>query len=1096
MGRKNAVEGGLIIDWVGAHLDDTGQTSVEDALPESELLARATLARATLARAALALATLDALSAHIAVLDHTGLILAVNQAWRSYAVDNLANGNVGVGVNYLSICDAATGPSGPDGAAVASGIRAILSGERDTLVLQYPCHSPAAKQWFLMRVTRVPGDGPLRLVVAHENNTLTRLADDERQKFVSMAENSIDAIAMTTMSGEVIYSNPAARRLAGFDPAPHSAASKITGPYEAGKQALTEDILLAVRATGHWSGEMQIRNLQTGEPTDVSTSIFTVRHPQSGEPLCLASITRDITLRKRQEDELQRTRGQLLEQLQEMDQLYEMAPVGLELLDRDLRIVRMNARLATIDGISVAAALGRTIAEVVPQLAANIAVVVERVFASGEPILEVPMQGTTPASRTDLRDWLVSYYPVKSSDGATRYVGAVVQDITELKRVEVELRQARRNAEAASRAKSEFLANMSHEIRTPINGILGMTELTLDLDLTREQRENLDMVKASADSLLQVINDILDFSKIEARKLELDPIPFALRDTLGAAVRALGLRAQMKGLELVCDIDPRVPDDLMGDSLRLRQIVTNLVGNAIKFTEHGEVVMRVEPLHDVAAPDSLFVALHFAVRDTGIGIPADRQHLIFEEFMQADSSVMRKFGGTGLGLTITSQLVALMGGRIWVESEPGAGSIFHFTMDLQKHLTAAPTVAEPSDLEQLPVLIVDDNATSLNTLQEVLVSWGMDAMVAGDGNTAVAAMRDARGAGVPFQVVLLDASMPEPDGFAIAAQIKANPTLAGAAVMLLSSADSSGDVARCQELGVEFYLRKPVLQSELYGAILAALGAESVPHAEALRPSARGRTGKDQRSLHILLAEDNPINQAVATGMLRKRGHSVVVAADGRQALAILEGTAIDLALMDIQMPEMDGFVVTARIREQEKWTGNHLPIVALTAHAMQGDRERFLAAGMDGYISKPIRPKELDEILDGCITIAGAPQNRLPAEVVNEVELLERVDGDLTLLRELTGIFSKSYPRQLSLIHQALAEENAEKVGRVGHELRGALANLAAAAPCGTAATMEEMASAHDFSRAATMLDQLERELGSVLLALEELCRRLASLM
>jgi two-component system, sensor histidine kinase and response regulator len=1074
LGPQITAVGGLIIDWVGAHLDDTGQTSVEDALAESEHLARATL---------------DALSAHIAVLDHTGLILGVNQAWRTFAIDNSAKANVGVGVNYLSICDVATGPSAHEGAAVAAGIRAIIRGEQDSLALQYPCHSPAEKRWFLMRVTRVAGDGPLRVVVAHENNTATKLADDERQKFVSLVENSVDAIGMTTMSGEVIYSNPAARRLSGFDPVPHSTAGKIIDPSQAGKQTLTDDILLAVQASGHWSGEMQIRNLQNREPIDVSTSIFTVRDPQSGEPLCLASITRDITQRKRQEEELQRTRGQLLQQLQETDQLYEMAPVGLELLDRDLRIVRMNARLAAIDGISVTAALGRTLAEVVPQLAAGIAEVVERVFASGEAVLEVPVQGTTPASPTDLRDWLVSYYPVKSSAGATRYVGAVIQDITELKKVEVELRTARKNAEAANRAKSEFLANMSHEIRTPINGILGMTELTLDLELTREQRENLDMVKASADSLLQVINDILDFSKIEARKLELDPTPFALRDTLGAAVRALGLRAQMKGLELICEIEPQVPDGLIGDSLRLRQIITNLVGNAIKFTERGEVVLRVEASKDAGVVrDASSVALHFAVCDTGIGIPADRQQKIFEEFMQVDNSVMRKFGGTGLGLTITSQLVALMGGRIWVESELGAGSIFHVTIDLQEHLGAAPGAPGRADLEQLPVLIVDDNATNLKMLRQVLASWRMRPTAVSNGNTAMAAMRRARSDGAPFQLVLLDAFMPEPDGFAIAAQIKSDPTLAGAAIMMISSADRNADAARCRELGVACHLRKPITQTELYDAILSALGAESVTDLEARQSSDTAR-GTVQRSLQILLVEDNAINQAVATGMLRKRGHTVVVAAHGRQALAILEGSTIDLALMDIQMPEMDGFAVTACIREQEKGTGNHLPIVALTAHAMQGDRERFLAAGMDGYISKPIRPMVLDEILDGFVTIAGGPLNRLPAEVVNEAELLERVDGDLALLRELTEIFSKSYPAQLSLLHQALAEKNAEKVNRVGHELRGALANLAAAGPCGTAATMEEMASAHDFSRAASALDQLEQELGSVLLALEALC-------
>jgi PAS domain S-box-containing protein len=636
--------------------------------------------------------------------------------------------------------------------------------------------------------------------------------------------------------------------------------------------------------------------------------------------------------------------------------------------DAQSRFVRVSKALAEYLGLSdPAEAVGKTDSDFFePARARQYLADEQEIMRTGKPIIDKEEEQPWPDGRVT---WVsTTKVPLRSETGEVIGTFGISRDITDRKRAERQMQLAKEAAEAASRAKSLFLANMSHEIRTPMNAVLGMTELVLDTQLSPQQREYLAAVRESGESLLAILNDVLDFSKIEAGKLALDRAAFDLAENLGDTMKSLALRAHAKGLELAYHVHPEVPSVVAGDRNRLRQILVNLVGNAIKFTDQGEVVLEV----DCQSQSEGEVVLHFAVADTGIGIPEDKRAAIFGAFEQADSSTTRRFGGTGLGLAIASRLTELMGGRIWVESSLAHGSTFHFTARFAlAEGEALPVLpVDPAAVSGTRVLVVDDHATNRRILEEMLRNWRMRPTGAPGAREALQRLREARAAAAPYRLLLLDARMPEIDGFALAEQIRQDPELAGTIIMMLSSGDQPEEVARCERLGILYYLLKPVKQSELFDAIVMALGVTAAEDAVAEKAVApwHGRL----RPLRVLLAEDSLVNQKLVVGLLEREGHAVIVANNGKEAVAAAESGQFDLILMDVQMPEMDGLEAAAIVRAQDRQRGRHTPILALTAHAMKGDRERCLEAGMDDYLAKPIRAGQLFETIEAVLARTG----------------------------------------------------------------------------------------------------------------------------
>jgi two-component system sensor histidine kinase/response regulator len=775
------------------------------------------------------------------------------------------------------------------------------------------------------------------LLQAEERLTL------EKAQLDQLFESAQEAIVMADKDGHVLRVNDEFTKLFGYP------AQEVSGKQLDRLVAPEIQYDKAVSITKNVAGGEKVafedvRRHKDGTLFDVSVLASPIM--VNGELRAIYGIYRDITERKQAEEAIQKEAAKLSAMISNMDE-------GVIFVDNQDRIIEVNDYFLKLFGKNRKDVKNKIIWDF--HFGLSLGMLKRSIQNFKDKPNSEPLVMQSPLGNLET---IFRVQPIYRND---KYDGVLfnILDVTELV-------SARQEALSANRAKSEFLANMSHEIRTPLNGIFGMTDLALNTKLSTEQKDYLESIKTSAESLMAIINDILDFSKIEARKFELDSINFNLRDTIGDIVSSLALEAHKKGLELAYHIPPEIPDAVVGDPIRLRQILVNLINNAIKYTEKGEIVVSVRE----ESKTKNEVRLRFKVADTGIGIPEAKQRLIFDPFAQADGSITRRQGGSGLGLAISSQLVELMDGQIGVKSKVGEGSTFYFDvrLGLRKKTEEKLSPAEQKELKNLPVLVVDDNATNRRILKEMLINWSMKPKTVRSGQTALTAMQEAKKAAAPFPLIVIDSNMPKMDGFTLAERIKKNPALAKTTIIMLTSAGVSGDVDRCRKLGISAYMTKPIKQSELLDAIMLVVGTPA--RGKKKVPLITGdKIRKPHRHLHILLAEDNIINQKVAIHILEKNGHKVSVANNGNEVLSALEKARFDIILMDVQMPIMDGFKTTFSIRKKEKGAGSHIPIIAMTAHALKGDRERCLDVGMDEYVAKPLKPEELIKTIDRAIS-------------------------------------------------------------------------------------------------------------------------------
>jgi PAS domain S-box-containing protein len=833
-----------------------------------------------------------------------------------------------------------------------------------------------------------------------------------------------------------------------------------------------------------------------------NTYEFSAIAVRAGDKYRIMGVDRDITERVRTERELARER-------ELFQTLLDHIPDSIYFKDAQKRFVRTSKAKAQHHRVEAAELVGKTDADFYPpEEARRMSEDDELVMRTGRPVVGKEEKVTRPDGEAR---W-VSVTKVPRYDDQGRTIGTVgiSRDITDLKRIQEELKEraeelevARREAESANKAKSDFLANISHEIRTPMNGILGMTELALSTTLSEEQRDYLQAVQHSARTLMALLNDLLDFSKIEAGKLELEEQPFDLELTVSRLIDPLAVQAHQKGLELSVDVGPETPVRLVGDAHRLSQILINLIGNAIKFTEEGEVLLRVQP--GTGGSQDGEVALQFAVADTGIGVPDSAKGVIFDSFRQGDSSTTRRYGGTGLGLTISKELAEMMGGRIWLESPSqtiscergGPGSTFYFTARFRPAPEDWQPRRRPSGIRGCRALIVDDNATNRKIVQRMLSSWGMLTAEAAGGEEAVQMVAQARLQGAPYDILLLDYHMPGKDGFQVASQLHENGHLSGTVVMMLTSSEQQDHRARCRQLGITHYLLKPVTSSELLDSLMSILRPAVGAPEEGEAGAPAGAPPVEQLALSVLLAEDNEVSRQVAQHMLEQAGCRVTIAVNGPEVLAALEQAQFDAVVMDVQLPVIDGLETTRRIRQKET-AGRHIPVVAMTAHAMKGDRDKCLQAGMDDYIPKPIDRDRLYSVLRRATgNVApptkakpaghptGAAAARVPAsptpaggEPLDMAELLERVGGDTALARELLDIYAQSYPARMAAIRSAAEAGDFAAVAEVAHELKGAAANLAAKAALAATVRVEQAAGEAGAPRLCEALEGLQSAL------------------
>jgi PAS domain S-box-containing protein len=891
---------------------------------------------------------------------------------------------------------------------------------------------------------------------------------ESEERFRGTFENAAVGIAHRDITGRFLRVNEKFCAIVGYprEELLQKTVRDITHP---------DDLAISIDAlTALWQGESPTLGLEKRYIRKDGSFVWgeqfaSLRRDAAGNPAYDIAIINDISERKRLEAELRAS-----EERQRL--ILDNAHDAFVAMSADGLITEWNHQAEITFGIPRAEAIGHVLSETIipPQFRENHQRGLARYLATGEgPVLNRVLD--VPALRLDGREFPaeISIAPIRLGE---QYVfAAFIRDVTERKQVEEELRRAKEVAEAANKAKDEFLANVSHEIRTPMNAILGMTDLALDTLLTEDQRQYLTTVKSAADSLLGVINDILDFAKIEAGRLELDPTDFSLSSVLGASLRALAVRAHKKGIELICHQRPDVPDALVGDASRLRQVIVNLVGNAIKFTERGEIVVHVE---NVAEPmPEGEVSLRFAVKDTGIGIPQDKQVKIFRAFEQEDASTTRKYGGTGLGLTIAARLVGLLGGAIQLESEPGRGSTFAFTARFRSRTALPDTLAAESHVSGLPVLVVDDNETNRLVLEEWLRDYSIEPTSASDGASAMAALWHGMAQGRPYPLVLLDGHMPDIDGLALAAKIRQQDELSKTRIILLTSGDRPDDLTWARQLRITASLLKPVQQRELKETILRVMSHERNREELIIRPAVvlphtpRGLPGIGPR---ILAAEDNEFNRDLLEHLLARLGLSAAMAVNGREALALLEREPFDLLLLDIHMPELDGFQVVGAMRERERTAGGHLPVIALTARSRQEDRERCLRAGMDEVLVKPFNATDLWAAMD---RILRTHSRRQPPrlDLLDAPVLLAACGGDPAMLRKMCCTLQSRVSEDLATIRDALHDQDALRLREAAHKFSGMLSAFSTAVG-DQAADLEDLAADGLLEEVPIVVEQLER--------------------